>query len=143
MKTLIAYYSLTGNNKLAAEQLKTKLGSDLDEITDLADRGSMFRNALAAFFKKKTQIRFNKNPQEYDLIVVVSPIWAGNLPPATRTYLNDNLIRQVAFFSVSGSGAKNTKIHKEFERAVRTKPVTTMLVKQNQEVDFDRFVNLL
>ena len=64
MKTLIAYYSRTGNNKKAAYELKNKLQGELDEITDLADRNSMFRNALAAFFKKKTQIKFSNHPNQ-------------------------------------------------------------------------------
>jgi len=50
----------------------------------------------------KTKIKFNKNPKDYDLTVIVTPIWAGTLPPASRTYL-DNDFNSIALASVSRS----------------------------------------
>jgi multimeric flavodoxin WrbA len=29
-----------------------------------------------------------KNPAGYDLVIFGSPIWAGNIAPAIRTYIN-------------------------------------------------------
>ena len=38
MKTLIAYYSLTGNNELVAKAVSDELGCDLEKIVDLKER---------------------------------------------------------------------------------------------------------
>ncbi|MFX0061699.1 MAG: flavodoxin family protein [Candidatus Hermodarchaeota archaeon] len=52
---------------------------------------------------KLTEIQVLKNPEEYDLIIIGTPIWWGNLTPAVRTYLKRYNLRgkKVAFFITS------------------------------------------
>lgn len=38
MKTLIIYYTRTGNSKFAAETIAAELGADTEEIIDLKNR---------------------------------------------------------------------------------------------------------
>ncbi|MFW9909461.1 MAG: flavodoxin [Candidatus Thorarchaeota archaeon] len=108
MKILIAYYSRTGTTKAVAERLAQQLGADLDEIADLQERlGTVnyMRAARAAKGLKTTEIRYEKNPEDYDVIVIGTPIWWNNLPPAPRTYLSSFDLRgkKVAFFITSQS----------------------------------------
>jgi flavodoxin len=106
MKILVAYYSRTGTTKTVGERLAQELGADIDEIVDLQERlgpVNYMRAARAAKGLKTTEIRHERNPEDYDLIILGTPIWWNNLPPALRTYLSSLNLRgkKVAFFITS------------------------------------------
>jgi flavodoxin len=106
MKILVAYYSRTGTTRIVAERIARELGADIDEIVDLEERlgpVNYMRAARAAKSLKTTDIRYAKNPEDYDVIILGTPIWWNNLPPAPRTYLSSfNLSgKKVAFFITS------------------------------------------
>jgi flavodoxin len=98
-----------------AEQIAKILGADLDEIEDGKNRKGI-RGFLGggrdAFMKNQTQIEFEKNPADYDLVILGTPVWVGTATPAVRTYATQNreVLRnkQVAFFCTFGGEAKNT-----------------------------------
>ncbi len=111
MKTLVVYYTRTGNTKFAAETIADEIGADMEEVVDLKNRQgrlAFLGNGKDAMQGKETQIAQTKrSPVDYDLIVVGSPVWAGSPTPAIRTYLNKNDLsgKKVAlFFSDSGLG---------------------------------------
>jgi flavodoxin len=106
MKILVVYYSRTGTTKVVAERLAQELGADIDETVDLQERlgpVNYMRAARAAKGLKNTEIKYERNPEDYDLIVIGTPIWWNNLPPAPRTYLSSLDLRgkKVAFFITS------------------------------------------
>ncbi|MBD3404590.1 MAG: flavodoxin [Candidatus Lokiarchaeota archaeon] len=103
MNTLVVYYSRTGNNKSIAEIIAKSISADLDEIIDKKDRSGVLgwlRAGKDSKSQNETEIEYSKNPQEYDTIVIGSPIWAGNIIPPLRTYLEsvDLSGKRVAFF---------------------------------------------
>jgi menaquinone-dependent protoporphyrinogen IX oxidase len=105
MKTLVAFFSRTGTNRKIAEAVARALGADLDEIIDLKKRSGAFGllwAGKAARSHDTTEITSKLDPGEYDAVVLGSPIWAGNLTPALRTYLNKHDLKgkKVAFFFV-------------------------------------------
>ena len=111
MKTLVVFYTRTGNSKFAAETIAAELGADIEEVIDLKNRQgklaymSCGRDAMSG---KETEIAPTKrNPADYDLIVVAQPVWAWSPTPAIRTYLNKNDLsgKKVALFF----GGKNLK----------------------------------
>jgi len=111
MKTLVVYYTRTGNSKFAAETIAAELGADMEEVIDLKNRQGRLAFLPAgrdAMQGKETQIAQTKrNPADYDLIIIGQPVWAGNTTPAIRTYLNKNDLsgKKVAlFFSDSALG---------------------------------------
>ncbi len=104
MKTLIVYYTRTGNSKFAAETIAAELGADIEEVIDLKKHQgklaymSCGRDAMSG---KETEIAPTKrNPADYDLIVIAQPVWAWSPTPAIRTYLNRNNLsdKRVALF---------------------------------------------
>ena len=111
MKTLVIYYTRTGNAKFLAETIAAELGADIEEVIDLKKRQgklgwlSAGRDAMG---EKETEIAPTKRtPTDYDLMIIGQPIWAGNPTPAIRTYLNKNDLsgKKVAlFFSDSNLG---------------------------------------
>jgi flavodoxin len=104
MKTLVVYYTRTGNSKFAAETIAAELGADIEEVVDLKNRQgklaymSCGRDAMK---EKETEIAPTKqNPADYDLIVIAQPVWAWSPTPAIRTYVNRNDLsgKKVALF---------------------------------------------
>ncbi|MFZ0924850.1 MAG: NAD(P)H-dependent oxidoreductase [Halobacteriota archaeon] len=91
MKTLVAYYSRTGNTKKVAEALAENLNADVESITsDTKDKG-MGRLAMQAFLRVHAKIAQTMNDAaSYDLVVVGSPVWAGKMSSPIRTYLAKN-----------------------------------------------------
>ena len=111
MKSLIVYYSRTGNTKFMAETIAAEIGAETEEVIDLKNRQGRLAFLPAgrdAMQGKETQIaEIKRKPGDYDLIIVGQPIWAGSPTPAIRTYLNKNDLsgKKVAlFFSDSGLG---------------------------------------
>jgi flavodoxin len=138
MKTLIVYYSRTGANKKAATALQNKINSDIEEIKDTVDRSgwmSMLMLAIGALFGKKTTIEpAEKSPGNYDLTVIVTPIWMGKMPPTTAEYLRQHKdqMKAAAVLSISGSGEKNADFLQAFEKAAGKKATTALLLTEKE-----------
>jgi flavodoxin len=117
VKSLVVYYSRTGNAKFVAETVAAELGSDIEEVTDLKSReGKMgyLGGGSDAARGKETEIGETKrSPADYDLIVIGTPVWVGRPSPAIRTYLRKNDLsgKKVALFFTQSS-AKPRAIEK-------------------------------
>jgi flavodoxin len=108
-RILVAYYSLSGNTERVAEDLATRLGADLEKITEGENRRGFFghmRAALDSILEKPADLRpIEKHPRDYALTLIGTPIWAGKITPAVRAYLRTIHCQcnDVAFFTTSGS----------------------------------------
>ena len=93
-KTIILYYSLTGNTKASCEALQEALGADIIEIKDLRERSGkwgFFKTAIGSLFGKHTKIEpENPDLSAYPNIILGSPIWTGKLSMAIRTLIDKN-----------------------------------------------------
>ena len=104
MKSLVVYYSRTGKTKFVAEETTAELGADIEEIVDLKSReGKMgwLSAGKDASSNSQTKIAETKrNPSEYDLIVLGTPVWAWSPSSAIRTYVakHDLSGKKVALF---------------------------------------------
>lgn len=91
-KILVVYYSRTGNTKVVAEEIASMLNADVEQIVDMKDRSGKLGAIGAgkdATFKNETEIlTTKKNPADYDLVVLSTPVWSWNVTPALRTYIN-------------------------------------------------------
>jgi len=93
-KTLILYYSRTGNTRVACEALQKELGADMQEIRDLNSRDKGF-GMIAGMFKTILGMRTKIEPatvdfEPYDRIIISAPIWAGTFGLAMRTFVKRN-----------------------------------------------------
>lgn len=115
MKTLVVYYSRTGTTKKVAEIIKEKLQCDIEEIITEAHFSGLLgymKCAFQAFYKKMPKIRAVEfDLGSYDLVVIGTPVWAGNMSSPIRTFLTqqkDNF-KHIAFFCThSSTGCSNT-----------------------------------
>ena len=122
---LVVYYSKTGNTKKVAQDLAKELKADIDEIIDLKDRNGIKGWLLGGRDATKsclTEIKTNKDPSKYDLVIIGTPIWAWNSTPAVRTYITNfkNRFKKVVIFATSG-GTKIEKIVPVFKKILNKK----------------------
>jgi len=110
MKTIVVFYSRTGNTKFVAEQIASELGAEIEEVVDLKNReGKMgwLSAGRDATGNKETQIgETEKNLDTYELVVVGTPVWAWGPSAAIRTFLSKHSFagKKVAlFFTMDGN----------------------------------------
>lgn len=138
MKTLIAYYSRTGNNEALAIEVQKRLGAEADRIEDAKSRSGpigFLTGGMDATRRKQTRIHtMGKKPEEFDVVVVVSPLWSGLIPPAIRTYVSQNRerMKNIAFLSVSNSGEGNGKALLDFVEIAGKNPVASLLLSRKE-----------
>ena len=114
MKTAVVYYSLTGNADFAAKQIAEKLNADLIRLEpEKAYPDSGFRK----FFWGGKSAVMGETPalagqpfqlQDYDCVILGTPVWAGTFAPPLRTLIRANAgkwqDKQMAAFVCSGGG---------------------------------------
>ncbi|HHW16724.1 MAG TPA: flavodoxin [Methanothermobacter sp.] len=115
MKILVIYYSRSGDTQKIGEKIASELGCDIEKIEDTQDRSGIIgflRSAYQAIRGKDTTLKpYNKNPQDYDLVIIGTPIWASRPSIPISTYLKENKgkFKDVAFFcTYRGTGLKDT-----------------------------------
>ena len=100
-KTLIIYYSRTGNTKAVCEALGQELSADIVEVKDLNNRMStpgIIGGMLKTFLGMRTKIFPEKiDMTDYSNVILSAPIWAAKVPPAMRTaiYMNGFMDKKV------------------------------------------------
>ena len=124
-KTLILYYSRTGNTKLCCEALQKELGADMIEIKDLKNRSGgwgFFTGAVGSMFDVHTDIDPVKpDLSPYKNIIIASPIWTGTLSTAIRTLIDKNQFggRRVILFTTTNAAEKEKYIEKSKARVAQ------------------------
>jgi flavodoxin len=106
-KTLVVFYSLTGNTRRVAQDLAAALKADAEELSDKKDRSGVLGHIAAgkdAFSGNPADIGQPKyDPARYDMVILGTPIWSGNMTPALRTYITRNkaALGKIAVFTTS------------------------------------------
>jgi flavodoxin len=106
MKTLVVYFSYSGNCGSVAGILKDTLAAEILELKLSDDKE---RRGLAKYiWGGKIAVSRAKPPlkpyqiawENYDLIVIGGPVWAGSLNPALVTFLDETKIsgKKIALF---------------------------------------------
>ena len=103
MKTLVVYYSRTGNTKFVAEKIAEHLGADVCEVVDKKSRKGKFgflKGGYESIRKKLTEIEVSNKVDDYGFVIIGSPVWANGITPAIRTFIhqNDFSNKQIACF---------------------------------------------
>lgn len=133
MKTLIVWYSRHGHTRLIGNKIAKALQADFEEIIDLKSRKDVVSWAENAFdfdITKSTTIKKpKKNPIDYDLVVIGTPIWGG-VTPVIKAYLEQENFPKVAFFSTYGASAEDA--FDVMKNLSRKNPIATMGLQDRQ-----------
>lgn len=112
MKSIIIYYSYTGNTKKVAAVLKNYLAQkgevEIIELKGMDESKSFLGQAVRAFRRKRAALEsVNFNLSKYDVICFGTPVWAFGPAPAMNTYLDKcfGLVgKKMVLFTTYGSG---------------------------------------
>ena len=110
MKKIFIYYSNTGNGDTVAEYLKDK--ADIRKVIPKKDlpKSFFFKIMTGGFYTiidyKSKLVNFDSNIDEYDEVIIGSPIWNARLSSPINTVLDklDLSNKKVTFIFCSGSG---------------------------------------
>ncbi len=149
MKILVVFYSRTGVTKsasaLTAELLKELGGEsvpvEIEEIVDLKDRSGILGYLVAgkdAALKAEGRIKpLKAKVEEFDLVVIGTPVWAFTAAPAVRTFCEryGKDLRSVGFLCTMG-GSGDRGAFQALEASCGKKPLATLaLVVKPGRVD--------
>lgn len=127
-KVLVLYYSQTSNTKAVAEEIATRLKSDIEEITLVEPYDTAFQ---ATIERCKTDREKGITPEinplksdiaDYDIIFLGYPIWFGTYAPPIASLLDkiDLSGKKVVPFCTFGSGGLESSGQDLFERLPNT-----------------------
>lgn len=110
MKKIFIYYSLSGNGDVVATYLKTK-NIDVRKVI-IKDKmpksyiGQILKGGFLAGINYKMELdNFDNNTDNYDEIIIGSPIWNGRLACPINTVLDSiDSNKRISFVLYSGSG---------------------------------------
>ncbi len=126
-KSLIVYFSLTGNTERAAEiisEFLKKKGINVSLFKLVSEHNySFFKNCQLALKEKEIPLKKIPEINNYDFLFIGSPVWAFNITPPIRTFLNKSNLsgKSVFLFTTYGSGIGKGKAMRNFEKLVKEK----------------------
>jgi flavodoxin len=136
-RILVVYYSRTGNTRTIAGELVSALKADVDQIDDRRDRCGIFgylRCAREALQKRTVElVPPAYDPAPYDVVVLGTPVWAGNVSSPVRSYIAAHRaeLGQVAFFCTQG-GSGAAKVFRDMEELCGRSPLATLTVDERE-----------
>ena len=112
MKKLVVFYSLEGNTKLIAGSIAEEVNADIVELKpkkDISSKGFMkyVWGGKAVTMKTKPELLpLDKNPRDYDLLFIGTPVWAWSYAPALKTFFSEYELsrKKIALFCCHGGG---------------------------------------
>jgi flavodoxin len=140
--TLVVHFSRTGYTRRIAEEIAQAAGGDVEGI-----REKRQRTGLAGYFRwgrvacKHTAVEIEpaiRDPRDYRLVILGTPVWAGRLSSPVRAYIaahKQELPRIALFCTQGGSGAP--KVLQAMADLCGQKPVATAFFS-DAEIDRGR-----
>ena len=104
MKTLVVYYSFEGDTKFIgnaiAEKMEVPVINTLKEVKS-KDYMKHYLGEKQVLMKTEPLLKpYDIKPQDYDLIIIGTPVWSGTYAPALRSFFRIEEIKgkNIAFF---------------------------------------------
>jgi len=125
MKTLIVYYSYEGTTKSLVEAIQKKYDFQAEQIEVVDEKK---HKGLVKYVWGGRQVIQRKEPKimelksnlnEYDRILLGTPVWASSFAPAIRSFLKtyDLQNKEVGLFCTNKGGIGNTFV--DFEEMLK------------------------
>ncbi len=143
MSTLIAYFSVSGTTKAAAERIQKLTEADIFEIKGEKEYGSYLK-AVAIGGKEIMSKEMPKvtthieNIESYDNIILGFPVWYGTCPRLIRTFATeyDFSGKDIHLFVTSGNAGseKSESTVKEIFKGANVHPSIRITTQSDDEI---------
>jgi flavodoxin len=139
MKYSVVFFTRTNTSKRVAEKISNKLSCELIQITDNINwKGILgfFKAGYYSSIDKHVDIQVHGNLDAADEYIVIAPLWAGGLAPASRTFLKTIPIDKVHLVVTSiGNHVKDRSGYKSVHDITK--------ITGNEDLVIDDLVNSL
>ena len=120
---LCMYYSRTGNTRQVVEELAAELGAEVVELRDDVDRGGTrgwLRCGLDAMRRTTRPLlpfQTERPLQDYRLVIVASPVWAGRCSCVARGFLKQygKKLTNAAYVVTRGSEERSEEVFDQMD----------------------------
>lgn len=122
LKKLVVYYSLSGNSKFIANAIAEAIQADTLELQTKKSFPSnfvfqLFTCGFQTLFKQSPELLpLTKNPADYDVVFIGTPVWVGGYASPLRTLFSTMGLtgKKIGLFcSYGGSAGKSLEKMKE------------------------------
>lgn len=150
MKTAIIYYSMSGNTEFVADKIEEIIGADvirIEPVKSYPDQGAMkfFWGGKSAVMGEKPKLQpYEFSLEQYDKIIIGTPVWASNFAPPIRTFIHENPDvkgKKIAVFTCFSGGGADKAIDK-MRKYIGIEKFEAELIlvdpKENVKVENDR-----
>jgi hypothetical protein len=103
----VYYFTRTHRSEKIARELADRYGVTANKIDDGKSWNGFFgflRAGMMSSMKKSLPAKY-ATPQEGETILLSFPLWASNMPPAVRTFVNEVGRDRIICLPTSGGGA--------------------------------------
>lgn len=152
MKTLIVYYSYTGNTKKIANEIKNRLNYDILELMPKIPFSDNYDEVVAEYQNNSIEdksIEINDiriDLKEYDKIIIGSPVWWYTICPVITSFLKKYDLSGKKIYPFATNAGWLGKTFKDIEKLCPNSKVergmnivfesyTDNLVTSKQEID--------
>jgi flavodoxin len=112
MKTIVVYFSLEGNSKYVADKISKYTGADVLSLDPLKEypqgkASKYFWGGKSVMTGEKPKlVSYDFKANEYDVIIIGTPIWAGSFAPPIKTFLSENDLsnKKIAIYACHAGG---------------------------------------
>ena len=116
MKKLVIFYSFDGNTRFIAHAIAEEIGAEMLELKTLDQTRpegfkKYFWGGRQVMMKEKPELMpFDKKIEDYDVLIIGTPVWAFSYTPALDTFFSKVNVRlkKIALFCCSGGGKGKT-----------------------------------
>jgi len=145
-RTLIVYHSRSGHTRRVAQALATRLGADLDEIRIVQPLDGVLGYVMCAIESLAALTPAlrpaQRNPADYDLVVVGTPVWFWDVSSPVRSWLERHPLRRpLAFFCTMGASGGERAFATMARLAGRPPLATLALRERNLDGPFESQVD--
>lgn len=113
MRVAVVYFSLEGNTKYVAEKIAKELNADMIQLIPVKEYptgkvSKFFWGGKSTTFKETPKLEsYQFDPDNYELVILGTPIWAGTFVPPLRTFLKKTKLtgKKVAMFANCSGGS--------------------------------------
>lgn len=157
-KKLVVYFSYTGNTRKIANIIKDKLNCDILEIETIIPYSSDYQTVVDEEQNRDASYRlpdikeFDINLDNYDTIIIGTPVWWYNAAPAIRKFLTEYDLsgKTIVPFATNAGW-----LGKTFTEIKKLCPNSNVINEMNivfesysdnlvtKEEDIDRWINLI